>query len=250
MCTYPVCKKATDNLILEFENLAMKHHHRLILFALIAAVFRIPLLGQPVLTEQPPNLEIMPGQVFLITINFTRLSGVTPQVYRAYLGEKPDKANEVPGLRFAGDEAAFDGRGVTETTQYWFEICNDFGCLQTDTVTVTVIGDEPTGPPAPFGDAAELGEGWWFSDWFGTFNIGFFPWIFHSQHAWMFVFEASVTENIFLYDLSTEGWFFTASSQYPNLFSFERNAWVFYFEGTSAPRQFVDLQSGGFFSED
>ena len=37
-------------------------------------------------------------------------------------------------------------------------------------------------------------------------------------------------------------------SNYPNLYSFGRNSWVFYFDATSAPRQFVDLQTGEFFS--
>ncbi len=64
----------------------------------------------------------------------------------------------------------------------------------------------------------------------------------------MFVFKQSAPDNIFLFDLSLDGWFFTHSDQYPNLFSFSRNARVFYFTDTTAPSEFVDLQSGEFFS--
>ncbi len=226
----------------------MEAFYRWVLFALIAAGSPFPVLGQPVLTTQPPDIETMPGQTFLINVEFRTMSGTNPTIYRTFQGEKPDKAKPLPGLRFSGDEAIFFGRGITETTQYWFEICNDFGCLQTDTVTVTVISVEPTGPPAPFEDAAELGEGWLRSAWMGDFNIGFFPWIFHAQHSWMFIFDGSTSDDIFLYDLSLEGWLFTSSGVYPSMYSFGRNAWIFYFVGTSGPREFADLGSGEFFS--
>ena len=95
-------------------------------------------------------------------------------------------------------------------------------------------------------------DDWWFSDWFGSFNIAFAGdgWLFHAQHGWMFPFADSTPESVFLFDLASGGWFFTSSGTYPNLFSFGRNAWVFYFQDTSAPRQFVDLQSGEFFNLD
>ena len=52
---------------------------------------------------------------------------------------------------------------------------------------------------------------------------------------------------MFLFDLSSGGWFFTGETLYPNLFSFHRNAWVFYFAGTADPRNYVDLARGEFF---
>ena len=89
---------------------------------------------------------------------------------------------------------------------------------------------------------------WVRSDWLGDFNISFFPWIFHAQHLWMFAFDESTPDNIFLFDLASAGWFYTSSTLYPNLFAFDRNSWVFYFAGTSGPRDFVDLQTQEFFT--
>ena len=126
-------------------------------------------------------------------------------------------------------------------------ICSDFGCAESRTFTLFVEGGD-TGPPAPFEDAEELGEDWFRSAWLGDFNITFFPWIFHAQHSWMFLFDGSTAESVFLFDLASEAWLWTGAGNYPNLYSFGRNSWVFYFEGTSGPRQFVDLQSGEFFS--
>ena len=102
--------------------------------------------------------------------------------------------------------------------------------------------------PAPFEDSVELGAGWRFSEWFGSFNTSFFPWIFHSEHSWMYVFEESTADDIFFYDLRLEGWLFTSSGVYPSMYSFGRNAWIFYFVGVGATGQrwFVDLQTGEF----
>ena len=60
----------------------------------------------------------------------------------------------------------------------------------------------------------------------------------------------SSIESFFFYDLSSQGWYWTSNSTYPNMFSFSRNAWVFYFKDTTGPREFVDLVSGEFFNVD
>ncbi len=111
------------------------------------------------------------------------------------------------------------------------------------------LGGEPAGGYEDIFDGGpDLGGGWHFSDWFGFYNVNFYePWLFHLEHVWMFVTPESAANSVFLYDLSSEGWFFTDSIQYPNMFSFDRNAWVFYFEDTSNPRNFVDLGTGEFF---
>ena len=97
-------------------------------------------------------------------------------------------------------------------------------------------------------DPSDLGQGWKWLEWFGAFNDVNFPWIFHSEHSWMFVFEEITPDNLFFYDQSSAGWYFTDPTLYPNLFSFARDAWVFYIVGTTGPREFVDLQSGESFS--
>ena len=115
------------------------------------------------------------------------------------------------------------------------------------------LGGEPAGAYEDiFSGGPDLGGGWHFSEWFGFYNVNFYePWVFHLEHVWMFVTTESTTEStpesMFLYDLSSEGWFFTDSTQYPNMFSFARSAWVFYFKETAGPRNFVDLGSGEFF---
>ena len=229
-------------------------------FAWFAAALPLPALSQEstdIIVVK--DVTIMAGQRARISLEIPPISipaacwrQGSPRMPRnqAYKGEKGDDSTPLSGTFNLGIfEGTFFSEPLFETTKFWIQLCDDLCCLQSSqTATVYVDDGGTTGPPAPFEDAAELSEGWWFSDWFGSFNVDFFPWIFHSQHGWAFVFEESSAENIFFYDLGSLRWFFTASTQYPNMYSFTRNAWVFYFEDTFAPREFVDLQTGEFFS--
>ncbi len=111
------------------------------------------------------------------------------------------------------------------------------------------LGGEPSsGYEDIFSGGPDLGAGWHFSDWFGIYNVNFFaPWLFHLEHGWMFLADSSTSSEMFLFDLSSEAWYFTGQTQYPNMFSFSRSSWVFYFEESANPRNFVDLGSGDFF---
>ena len=198
--------------------------------------------------NQPQDFSVKPGVRSILQIDFSggfgSASGGSNR-NQLYIGETGDLSNPIDGARSSGGANIFvDIPPLTETTKYWLRLCNDFGCTDTRTITVTVEGADD---PGPFANAIELGEGW-VSDWLGTFNTNELPWIFHSEHAWMFIWEESTADNLFAFDLSSDQWFYTDMSNYPNLYSFGRNSWVFYFDATSAPRQFVDLQTGEFFS--
>ena len=104
------------------------------------------------------------------------------------------------------------------------------------------------GVPDPFTELPNLGGGWRDSPWFGFVNTSFFPWVFHLQHQWLFHVFRPAEQEIFFYDLAAAAWWFTSEQLYPNLFSFDRGRWIFYFVETATPREFVDLETGEFFS--
>ena len=64
----------------------------------------------------------------------------------------------------------------------------------------------------------------------------------------MYIWEGSSPSEMYVYDQISDQWLYTTAETYPNLYSFTRNSWVFYFEGTSGPREFVDLQTSEFFT--
>ena len=113
-----------------------------------------------------------------------------------------------------------------------------------------VTPPEMTDGSVPFGEVSDLGGGWKFSDWFGSYNDSTAPWMFHAEHGFVFIFEEGVPDSVFYFDLTANGWFWTNATSYPSLFSFARNAWVFYFVGSTGPRNFVDLGTGEFFDLD
>ena len=176
-----------------------------------------------------------------------------------YASSEVDMSNHGEGERYLGSGMAMtDSPGDAE---FDVTLAEEAGSGEYITATATdslgstsefskavVFGNGIVGAPAPFERAVELSAGWWFSDWFGSFNTSFLPWIFHPEHGWMYVFEESTSDDIFLYDLILEGWLFTSSGVYPSMYSFGRSSWIFYFAETSGPRQFVDLDSGDFFS--
>ncbi len=56
--------------------------------------------------------------------------------------------------------------------------------------------------------------------------------------------------NVFLWDDGAQDWWFTGSSLYPNIYSFGRGSWIFFFADSSSAsdRKFVNLASGEFFA--
>ena len=94
----------------------------------------------------------------------------------------------------------------------------------------------------------DLGGGWLFSEWYGIYNPSQYPWIYHKTHGFQFVFEGENEGDLFLFDSQSQDWWFTSELIYPSFFSFNSSTWNFYFYDTVNPRQFVDLQSGDFWS--
>ena len=98
-------------------------------------------------------------------------------------------------------------------------------------------------------DAVTVNGGWRWVAWFGFWNDSFLPWIFHVDHGWVYIADGSRDESLWLFDLAL-GWLYTTSTVYPSLYGHELEAWIFYFQGTSSPREFVNLISGEFFAGD
>ena len=100
----------------------------------------------------------------------------------------------------------------------------------------------------PF-EGVDLEGGFLFSEWYGIYNPTFFPWVFHVNHGWQFVFPIEVGE-VFLFDLICQDfWWTTSAFSSLTLFSIDLNNFIFYFRDTANPRQFVNLSTGEFFTK-
>ena len=114
--------------------------------------------------------------------------------------------------------------------------------------TARLEGNIPSVNPNPFADDPDVGGGWRQTEWLGYVNDTFFPWVYHTRHGWFFVVPENESGNIFLHDLASATWWFTTEKVFPNVYDFTRNGWIYYIEGTSNPREFVDLGNGKFFT--
>ncbi len=98
-----------------------------------------------------------------------------------------------------------------------------------------------------FPTASDLGSENYSSPWLGNFNASAFPWIFHNDHGFLLTYGDS--NNVWFYDLSLNGWFYTTPSIYPWLWCAQTVAdfnidWHFYFPGTKSPRYYVRIPQG------
>ena len=88
-------------------------------------------------------------------------------------------------------------------------------------------------------DATDLGNGWRELSWFGVFNIDSDPWIFHSEHEWMYAFGTE-TSDITFWDEAMQAYWWTSDVQYPYVYRFSDEAWLFYQMDSISPRWFYN----------
>ena len=102
-------------------------------------------------------------------------------------------------------------------------------------------------------------EDWFLSDWFGYYSTAAVPWIFHSEHGFLYLDSSSSNQSMFIYDDAMHVWWWTSNLTYPFLYAFDppgdkagtdiASAWLWYFEETKGPRSFGVVtgdHAGGF----
>lgn len=108
------------------------------------------------------------------------------------------------------------------------------------------MGTAVPGPPLvePDGfwrDALDLGNGWRYLDWFGTFNVGGAPRIYHLEHGWLESMGTDASSMPF-YDWELGQFWWTRDTAYPCLYRYADGAWLAYERGTSNPRRFDPIE--------
>jgi uncharacterized repeat protein (TIGR03803 family) len=96
-------------------------------------------------------------------------------------------------------------------------------------------------------NAKDCGKGWSYLNWFGYFAIcsstGGLGWIYHMSLGWLYA-DATSTQSIWFYDPQWDGaggWWWTSSDVFPWLYSATEGSWLYYDNGSSAPRWFGTL---------
>ena len=93
-----------------------------------------------------------------------------------------------------------------------------------------------------YSNSADLGNEWIRSDWLGDFSIMAYPWIYHSEHGWMYIFPNSTNiGGIYYWDNTMKSVLWTSEDVYPSLYRFSDESWIWYLEESKDPRRFVNL---------
>jgi hypothetical protein len=90
-------------------------------------------------------------------------------------------------------------------------------------------------------NAVALGEGWKWC-WFGYFNTGSSPWIYHLQLGWLYAIGNS-PDNIWLYSSGMKSFLWTSKAIYPAMYRASDGVWLYYDEGSSNPCLFYNFNS-------
>ena len=126
------------------------------------------------------------------------------------------------------------------------------------TLTVNQAAAADVNDPLLGGTPVEGLPGWFFSEWFGFYNTGLAPWLFHAQHGFIYFIAGATSDEMYFYDDAMVAWWWTNVTIYPFLFAFDPPVdlggidiaaeWLFYFAGSTNPRLF-GVGSGPFLNE-
>jgi hypothetical protein len=164
------------------------------------------------------------------TLTLVRLDRAAPRVFclAKIHGENGTYWDETHGT------ITRDGRKVVWTTNWGQNVGQDPARVWDMVLGVPTEGDL-------WSAAVDLGSGWRRLEWFGTFNAGASPWIYHATHGWMCPVGTS-TAGLWLYALDL-GWLWTGETVYPWLYDLNLATWLYYHRHSSAPRWFFNSQT-------
>ena len=93
----------------------------------------------------------------------------------------------------------------------------------------------------PF-DGVSAGGNWYTSDWFGTFMLTEFKWLYHQNLGWLYHGPVK-TEGIWFWSESL-GWVWTRSDVWPHAWMNEQGGWIYYYGQSQNGPIFWDHQLG------
>lgn len=96
--------------------------------------------------------------------------------------------------------------------------------------------------PNPFQELPLSPGGWKLSEWFGSLNDRFYPWIFHEELGWQFVKPSGENGDPLYFYSPSHGWRFTSPDEFPNAYDFKRSSWLqFDLTDTQSTPSFFDF---------
>jgi hypothetical protein len=109
-------------------------------------------------------------------------------------------------------------------------------------IAIDVLGRSETW----YAEATELGDGWYSLGFFGSFNVSSDPWIFHTQHGWIYCFGDN-PDGLYFWDPEMHSFLYASWAVYPAMYRLSDDTWIWYQKGSKNPRWFLDLKTDMWF---
>jgi hypothetical protein len=78
----------------------------------------------------------------------------------------------------------------------------------------------------PWGNAAALGQGWFYLSWFGTFRPFENSWIYHQDLGWAYA-KGTSEDSVWLW-LPDWGWIWTSAGVFPHVHLHDQQSWLYF----------------------
>jgi subtilisin family serine protease len=92
----------------------------------------------------------------------------------------------------------------------------------------------------------ENGDGWWLEQTLGWIFADDFPWVYHPGLGWFFAGGSGQGTYLFRFLDPELGWVSTSADNFPWMYAFELDTWLYYIPGSS-PARFFDPLTGATF---
>ncbi len=87
---------------------------------------------------------------------------------------------------------------------------------------------------------------WRTSNWYGNYHTGYWPWIFHAEHGWLYINVENESNAIYLWDSGLKAWCFINESNYRWIYLFgQEEGWVWAFSDNTPGRRFFQRLNDG-----
>ncbi|MFC1452656.1 hypothetical protein ACFLSJ_04845 [Verrucomicrobiota bacterium] len=111
-------------------------------------------------------------------------------------------------------------------------------------VLLAPVGNLCQAQDGPWQGASDLGGGWHWLDWFGSFWASdTHDWVYHNELGWMYTFGSTTSDLVFWQLLMGDLWW-TSDSAYPFAYRFSDAAWLWYVRDSASPCWFYNLTAG------
>ncbi|MDB6021300.1 MAG: Fibronectin, type domain protein [Pedosphaera sp.] len=142
-----------------------------------------------------------------------------------------------------GTNTMFTITGLTLGTNYFFAV-SSYGADGLESALSTEV--QLTVPFTMFFNGnASLGSGVEYLEFpdqvvFGYYDQTGYPWVYHFDMGFEYVINAGDQQgSVYLYDNSSQSFWFTSPALFPYLYDFKLNSWIYYYADTTKPGRYT-----------